>query len=925
MPSIQQKQQFVPPQLEPFISAKRAAFFLINFVTLGIHGAAEATSAKHHVKKLVHAQGDLQRQADKLTTDWDVLIGQFKGVIEQWNDLEYEDTESEFENTLEAWNSIRRNLSGEDAAIKVDVNLSASISEVALGTITFIGQLFANILTLGLYGVYANYVLENRIVVLKAQNDFIQNHSNNQVEEKSQTMQAMADALKQSVNIKKQINGIKNTDAGKAYVAAQKAENELLVLKDLHKNLKRDLNALTVQKVAAEQGKSHVEQDLAALQKKNMELRVRADKAAQLEHDIDTLRAKDIANAQKIANLNVAVNAANVKANRVGELEKEVAALKTGGKNPPELAKLIPKLGSIPPKYTPRPKLDGLLPGAMDDADGMGTPFNEAYKARYNGLRSAAQIAAAGFDYAYDSLIDLAGGGKIKFNNSGHMPGTPGENAVYRLMILDLLKGAKVDENGCHGFKLCINSNVTMLPSQPENILQYKDDSKGGLMPVAVVRYKQRDDFTPDEDTLRSPHGVHPVAAKWILNQLTPKEMDYLFTHLMSSIIENSHPDYIAMRAFMKNSKDPRVKLVMTASELIQDMASAIGLKFSKNVLIPGWQTKADDWDVQPFVKAEDDIAGLDKIADDGIVKTTGTKVVAWELDADVLGDKGAYDKKPRQPEFVQMIRDAHTRYSTICESLDGLLFNPEPVGKSIPNLDWPAVNKQFHISHQMIGADAEFKGGDRCLFSNLLALFVSDQSQLTAVNVQKLKNAMAVYLDKLQNAAVKWAVEKNKDPHLQSKDALKLKEMAELAKSFETAIKKTHGCSVAAYQNFLRKVYGAPVIDLSNLTPLEIQIAAYTIGVRIGILPIRMKVPEATKVDNFGRIVPEDNFIYGPNTKELFLMGISDVGSGTYYGLFPRLNNDYDDPKFVDREDLYNAVFEAFSYWKQIDIHKKG
>ena len=146
------------------------------------------------------------------------------------------------------------------------------------------------------------------------------------------------------------------------------------------------------------------------------------------------------------------------------------------------------------------------------------------------------------------------------------------------------------------------------------------------------------------------------------------------------------------------------------------------------------------------------------------------------------------------------------------------------------------------------------------------------------------------------------------------SKDSKKLEELAELAISFENLIRQTHKCTIAEYQDWLHeRAYGAK-IDIDHLTPLEIQLIAYTVGVKIGVLPINVVCPST--VDKEGRIIPEGEF-YGPNTKEFLLMG---ANGASYYGLFPKLNIEDDS---VTQLEAYGDLFELEGYWTSIDMNK--
>src|SRR5205814_4783183 len=136
-----------------------------------------------------------------------------------------------------------------------------------------------------------------------------------------------------------------------------------------------------------------------------------------------------------------------------------------------------------------------------------------------------------------------------------------------------------------------------------------------------------------------------------ILEQLTDQEKLHLYTYLMSPVIENTHPDYKAAMAFLSSKGDARVKLVLTASELIQDIATAIKHQFGA-ALTDSWELNCN-MDIEPFVKSEDK---KPDVPDDIAPIAKGEKVVDWTMDADILGDKRSGDPYPRQKDFSDMI-----------------------------------------------------------------------------------------------------------------------------------------------------------------------------------------------------------------------------------------------------------------------------
>ncbi len=935
---------FAPPAREPIFALKSVAFEFLNILTLGIYGAAEGVSKQHRVKKLQLVQEDLKIQAATLMTNWSNLEKQLTFLLD---DLRTAD-ENDPERVKNRFNQLIANKEKQQSAdsIKSNVELAMTLSEVVLGTIFFVGYLIANILTVGAYGVYQNYTLKNRIIYLTAENDQIQSGFDAQKKEKFENLQKIADAIEdfstmaiENNSLNTKLEALLETDEGKAALDAYQAKNDLAALEKQHIALQNDVLALKTQQAIVENAKKQAESELAA---KKQQLKILEDVVAEfndneilltkerdrLKLDVDK-KDKELAaeRAQKkrdLADLQVKLNNANAKAAQVQALQAEIDKLNVANDLRPEAIKLHAQLGPIAPKYTPV-KPEGETTGAMDIDKIRSTltpeqiQYAEGYNQRYGDKYDANRVVEAGFEYAFKSLVEMGKkGDKIKLNDSEATAYGRGAHAVYRFMVLDILKGGKVTSNGCHGFKLSINDDIHLLPSQPERVMQFKkDDATGNLKPEVRIAYKQHDNFTPDEDTLATRDGVDAVSAKWILEQLSDEETEYLITHLMDPVIENRHPDYQKMKVFMQNSKDPRVKLVMTASDLIQDMATALHKKFGKTTFAHLWITNACG-DQDPFVKADDVAPDMTKIIDDEMIRTDqGAQFVDWEMDKDVVADKRYYHHL--QEDFYDKMIMTKLKYTNLFEHLDKkMIRHPEKNPGPIKKVTWAMVNKQYRHCHQMIGVDVYGNGGQRCLFSNLLAVLMSDEADLTVENVYKLKNAMASYLDKIQKAKNQWDLEQVKPAHLQSKDAKKLKELADQAGIFENGIKKTHGCSVTAYQAWLRgDAWGAANINISNLTPFEIQLAAHTLGIRIGLLPIDLTSPAI--IDDLGRILPEGEF-YGPNTKEFFLMGVIDPDGkgGTFYGLYPKLE--------IEEDQLDQDVFEDLShlenYWNAINLN---
>lgn len=951
--------QFVAPPGVPLLGFKSLISWGHNILTLGIYPSASTLANEHYIRKLEVIQDDLHKQIGKLNDRWNQLEKDLTSLLDDVSALNEGDSiPAHYKSSINKWSVEKDHLANKELAYH-NSEIAASITEIALGPILFIGQLIANILTLGLYGVYKNNALKNRISVLKAQNNFIENHFSQQKNQRSENLQKIAASIQKQIVLKEttktlktdnktlseQLDGIRGTDAAKAYFALMQAQTQIKALQEEEGKLKVQINALQVKKTQTETALA-IKEDLNQQLSKSV-ANLEAEREILKEKRV-TLQAELTVKSNNLTTLQAQFNQLKVKADKVAQLESDIKKMHDVQAHQPEMLKLASKLGPIPPKYQPTAK-DGESWGAMDvEKQEVNWPehkvsFAKLYNKRYRAGRSAAEIAIASFDYACGQLFQMAeAGDMIKLNRSGNTSSTFGRFAIYRYMALDLISGGKVTANGCGGHKLDINQDVNMLPSHSENIMQFKlDAADGKLKPVLQLHYKQRDDFTPSENTLKLRDGVNPVAVKWILDQLTEVEKMHLFNHLMAPVIPSDHPEYVATKNYLKIKDDAgnyiktstqieRIQLVSTASELIQDIATAFQMKFEATSLVPSFQKQFDDWDEEAYVKEEDNQAGLEKLPDEVVQVSQGPAVVEWKLNENVLADKVdyglAFNATARQPAFYDLIKNTQALHQALSPYMgQDLLQTPHSPGTKYPNkVDWATINSQYYRCHQMIGANFEGYGGERCLFSNLIAILVSHKKDITSQNVQRLKNAMAAYLEKLMKAKSTWSIH----PVKNSKSPLgplhsHLKKSAELAEGFEKSIKAIHSCTVEQYQSWLRNdPYNKPNINVGNLTSLEIQLAAYTVGVRIALLPINDKYA-GCRVDELGRILPEaSDAILGPNTYELLYMGLwvdpKDDTKATYYGLFPKLELNNQLLKYD--EDAYNVAKQLDDYWKSIE-----
>ena len=799
------------PKLESFWTPKRALIWVVNIFTAGIYSSVSTLYSKYHITQLEVTEEDLRNQIEENRKAWSDMEIELLQILEKMETL-VDPNNTLDDLSLELKNNVASSLGIHQLKkLVVKPPVAAKASDVALRVISFIGALVANILTLGIYGVCQDFTLKNRFALLQTKTEGIKSNFATEQQEKLANLKKLSELIESAIQDKQDMEGIKNTPQGQTFATLQKARQDMADLQKKYDQIK--------------QNHDQTQQQITSL-------RIQMQTA---QSDLN-LKDTSLQNAQK--SLNLKDTALNDLQNQLDLSKKEANRLQSMIDNQGKIAQLTKELGPIPPKYLQRSD-DKELIGAMDIDSRANTnknnlkqvenslnfqtaSFYKAYNIRYGDKKSAAEVVEAGFTHAFNNLIHMKNNGiktgnkKINLNESADTPGTAGEFTVYRYMILDFLKGGKIPVGECHGYKLMINKDVSMLPSRPEKVLQFKDQM-GTLEPTVTLRYSQRDDFTTDYESLQLPNGVDAPAAKWILEQLSDEEMDYLFTHLMAPVIESTHPDYVKMRNFMQKSNDPRVKLVETASEIIQNMASALQNKFGPNVLASCWEksTLQNDRmtpivDVEPFVKLEDITSGIDKIQDTTYVMPSGPKIEEWTLnqldfDEDVSGI------------FV----GSQLAYKNALALMDKapIIANPLKIGTVIPKISWTTLQDQYYRSHQMIGSkvvDNEFlQGPHRCLFSNLMAVLSTEKNQLTVQNAQELRNAMGKYLKRLQNCFEK--------------------DQQDLFRFFTKAILDTHHCDIDSYIKWLMwSSSGKADIDMESLTALEITLCAYTVGVNL-------------------------------------------------------------------------------------------
>lgn len=767
--------QFIPPQSESLLSSKTIVFFVLNLFTLGFYGAAETVIKQHRIKKLEADGQELHQKVHQLSNNWSKLEKHLSKLIDQFKELDREDDE-EFQDLKSKITRLsNENRVWKQQDIQSNIDFKNGLTEFALNTIAFIGHLIANILTVGLYGVYQNYQLKNRVKVLKAEHQHVEQGIKNIQKTIAEKVDTHLKLVKKGAELAKDLDVIAKTPADVSRQQVVQANQQQALLEKDCKDLKATIDAIQIRVTAAKALKDTNEAKLA--KEKEDYNKLRWENAAlikeknELEYEKQRYQRDENTNKNVVPDLRAQLDAINEKAGRVKELQQEVQQLQQAVEVPPNFDQLKKLVGPIPPLYAQRPEdqeIEGALdykqdPDRLDALDDAEAAEIKAYNERYDGKVSAPAVLEAGFKFAFKALMDMkeqgkaAGDQKINLVNTLATIGTPGEFSIYRYMVWDWLKRGKLHRSA-EGYELKINEHVSMLPSESKRVLRYKTELDGTRKPVVEVHYTRQDGFTPPFDELRKQNGVDAVRAKWVIEQLSAEEQEHLFNLLMAPVIEDEHPDFIQTKEYMRDSANPRVQLVLKAFEYISGIGEVIRGKFGQSVLPECWSevveesAEAED---EPFKKASDaPPVIIEEVAVD-------KRVVKWEFDEDVIGDKRAGDVAPRQSDFAQLIKKTKEELQTIFKYLDKTYV--DATGKEQPldllayrekeekivNPAWePHVNRQYHSSHHTFGYGAY--SGHWCLFSNLTAVLINDYNNVTDANVWAVKRSMATYIDKL-------------------------------------------------------------------------------------------------------------------------------------------------------------------------------
>lgn len=506
----------------------------------------------------------------------------------------------------------------------------------------------------------------------------------------------------------------------------------------------------------------------------------------------------------------------------------------------------IRSVGPVPKRYQIRTE----DPNEID--------FDKELIAPYQHASNMDELIKKAFRHTFEKLlVDVEEKRFIHFNRSSSIVNFPmNVQALYRLMVLHLLQGAKLETDGCDGLVLLLNEKVKPVSSsQPENVLMKKilfnplDPDHPIMENQLIVRFKHHDEWTPHETDRDFPKGIDPVGAKYAIRQLSDKYQAYLRILLLEPLIFDSH---ILLKEAWRLSRQPDLesKNMQIAYELICDIANSISKNFS-SAFSAAWAENA----------ISDDPVPIDKSL--SLAMAPSAEFVEW---------------KPLVQYFPEEIK---TLFDSAKAKTLGVWHKiaPEMILKT---MEFPSIlpsstgypphqlDDYYYWNHRVINPHG-------CLFSALATHLFQVEECISGRYIQFIKLAMANYLTAHPED---YTVEMERDAHFAVKD-------------------------------YIKWLNGSMRRDTYALGDVELKLVSKIFGIRIEVLAPGISIsPTEHKLIMPDPLMAAQN-VFGPNTKEKLIL--YNAPGYSYYALFPKIR----EVREEDSSELKISLNHVQTFWK--------
>jgi hypothetical protein len=850
---------FHSPKTESLLSHHFLTHLATNIFSLGTYGCYEMTTRQVDFRLLETEKEALLDKISTLDNQWKKLETKLTNLMQEFNNWEYR-FGSERRNInqekrqLNYFKTCVQNLEKnpetlEDKSRQLKIigkeDLPTRLRQVVLSIMTFMGNWIFTLSTLGFYSTYQNHLLRNRITILEAENQHLKCQIDPIITSHRDSLKTRIDFFTKTLNDRQDCIAIQNMDAVQLVQKIEGLTNQIQELQNTNQFLLGECERL--------QRECRTSQE--AVQTLNFLNQEAHQENTNLQNKINRLNVLQSQTAEQLQRLQIELN-------RRQNLNPQRDSLQ----GDQQLVILQKKLLEKPlrSKYALTNEIE--LRNAILNIQGVEGVQNaheidqsswSEYAKRYNELETASDIVLKGFSRALEEVFELSKkeDKKIRLNKS---PGTPKHagKVVYRFLALELLKGGYLLCDCSGNPELILNNKgVKMVYPNPRWIWDGNNNFTKRLS------FQYRDDFTPGEVELEATcaaFGPDPITAKLLLVKLSKEDEDHLFNLLMEPVIDDNHPDYVNTLKKINQMSTDKKNEMNGLSDLIINMGLVLEKKFDK--LVSGqWNSYLDteNYDLQPIKKLENKV----EVKPVEIEELQSHELIPWQIKSNNFVMKNDVAKS----DFLNIMCEAQQDYQVYFRHLSSdLLLKPMKKGFEISSVTFEHIDNQYYRCHDYITSHG-------CLFSSLLSALMVNGKDITSENICKLKNAMANYLDNKDHADI-----------------------------FREALKNDYNLSVEEYQGWLRKEpnYMRLKMNKYNFTPTQIEIAAFTVGVRFCLFVPKVGPSDLIEtkcvVDEIGRLRPSEGvegYYFGPPTKEIFFMALKN--GRTYYSLFPKLNLD--------------------------------
>ncbi|CAF23763.1 hypothetical protein [Candidatus Protochlamydia amoebophila] len=853
--SIQFGQNFNPFTATVNSLVETITFIFFNTITLGTYGSLEILAKKNKINNLERVQKQMQEELSNFIQKWNDLESRLATVREEILNKTQGATFISEENltTLEI----------ETKNLKRQFSLLFPDSDLSISFANFLKNLITNFLTLGIYSAYQNSLLNKKVSLLIKQNNYIKDKFQRDNEQKEHQILSNIKIAKSFVSWQKGLQAYSQNPhiiENEISEIRQKLIEDEACLRKLESD-KKNWETLHIDLTRLQEQCVKLDSQRLALKK------VYADVFEQMTYE----KTLEVIGQDKAK-----VKQLQQKLDQISRIKKQSGTSILGQLKPinPSDKKTLDQYGIV--------LADEEVQGdyglnSNDDEENLFTD----YVKRNEKTVTPEKFINESLTYILDKMLKLGNDStsNVKFNDSEMIYLDPdylySKMAIYQLLVLDVLEHGAIVRD-CQGIKLKIGraSELEMRPSNPAQVGTFENGRFG-----SKIILRNEDPFGPVSGTAGLQYGIDPVRAKRIWILLTEEEQQYLYYWLMDPFFEEGSQESKSLREFVTRGDKKRVALVNLVYDHVCDIAASIMKNFEKHTGVV-WQEKMtnDKPLVTPYKKVSINI--LDQIED-------SAPIVAWQMNIEILA---------KYPLLYTALQEAQADHSILqmMQMIPGYLQNP--LNKAYA-AQWKSDDKikglseQYYGSHELLEGYVYDTSPRGCLFSNLLAIIMTNENYVNKRYLKFLKEAVADCLDN-----------------------------EETAKEFKDRIKQDYHWSLKQYQKWLR---GESIEMISEYSDIEIELTARLIGVKIGVFVLGQN----TALDESGAMIPAGQINYfGPNTKEVYYL--YNHPSVTYYGLFSKYHkgenlktylSSFDENVFGEGivERIESTVNKLHLYWR--------